>query len=299
MLDPMRALIVDDDPDIHEFLRIALQTTGCYLESAWDGLQGLSKVESSHWDLVITDVIMPSMDGLELLERISVIRPELPVVVMTVDSTAGKIVSAIKKHAFGWLQKPFTMLAVQELVDSALTVSRLEDDIQVISATPQWLELRLRCDMKTAWRALHFVREMDPGLPDRENVALAFREVLFNAVEHGGGNDPNVHVTITYTRARGEALGILCTGGLMQRGERLVLTFLGCLADAGASHLFSWPRYTVILWILGAIGVGTLITAVHRTVWIAQRLKEKERATLLRDVSSVRQGAGEATDRAA
>ena len=206
MPDPMRALIVDDDPDIHEFLRIALKTTGCYLESAWDGLQGLSKVESSHWDLVITDVIMPSMDGLELLERISVIRPELPVVVMTVDSTAGKIVSAIKKHAFGWLQKPFTMLAVQELVDSALTVSRLEDDIQVISATPQWLELRLRCDMKTAWRALHFVREMDPGLPDGENVALAFREVLFNAVEHGGGNDPNVHVTITYTRAAGALL---------------------------------------------------------------------------------------------
>ena len=146
------------------------------------------------------------LDGLELLERISVIRPELPVVVMTVDSTAGKIVSAIKKHAFGWLQKPFTMLAVQELVDSALTVSRLEDDIQVISATPQWLELRLRCDMKTAWRALHFVREMDPGLPDGENVALAFREVLFNAVEHGGGNDPNVHVTITYTRAAGALL---------------------------------------------------------------------------------------------
>ena len=88
-------------------------------------------------------------------------------------------------------------------------------------------------------------------------------------------------LVVSYTRARGEALGILCTGGLMQRGERLVLTFLGCLADAGASHLFSWPRYTVILWILGAIGVGTLITAVHRTVWIAQRLKEKERATLL------------------
>ena len=44
---------------------------------------------------------------------------------------------------------------------------------------------------------------MDHGLPeaDRENVALAFREVLFNAVEHGGGNDPNVYVTVTYTRA--------------------------------------------------------------------------------------------------
>ena len=56
--------------------------------------------------------------------------------------------------------------------------------------------------MKTAWRALHFLREMDHGLPEeeRENVALAFREILFNAVEHGGGNNPNVYVTVTYTR---------------------------------------------------------------------------------------------------
>jgi DNA-binding response OmpR family regulator len=205
---PKRILIVDDDPDIHQFLRIALKETGCYLDSAFDGLEGLTKFKEAPWDLVITDVIMPRMDGMELLEQVRAMRPETPVVVMTVDSTAEKIVSAIRENAFSWFQKPFTMRAVRDMVDSALAAPRLKDDIEVLSASPRWLELRIRCDLETATRALHFVREMEPGLPEeeRESVALSFREILFNAVEHGGGNDPNVHVTITYTRANGALL---------------------------------------------------------------------------------------------
>ena len=203
-----RILIVDDDPDVHQLLAMALRQTGRYLESAYDGAEGMKKFEGARWDLVITDVIMPGIDGLELLERVRGARPEVPVVIMTVDSTAEKIVSAIRDHAFSWFRKPFTMQAVRDAVDSALTTPRLKDDIEVLSASPHWLELRLRCDMRTATRALHFVREMDAGLPEaeRENVALAFREILFNAVEHGGGNDPNVYVTITYTRADGALL---------------------------------------------------------------------------------------------
>jgi CheY-like chemotaxis protein/anti-sigma regulatory factor (Ser/Thr protein kinase) len=203
-----RILIVDDDPDVHQLLTIALSNTGRHLESAFDGLEGLKKFEDARWDLVITDVIMPGMDGMELLERVRLVRPETPVVVMTVDSTAGKIVSAIRDNAFAWFRKPFTTQAVQEMVDCALAGARRTNDIEVLSASPRWLELRLRCDMETATRALQFVREMDPGLPEpeRENVALAFREILFNAVEHGGGNNPNVYVTVTYTRADGALL---------------------------------------------------------------------------------------------
>lgn len=203
-----RILIVDDDPDVHRLLAMALRETGCYLESAFDGIEGLKKFENAHWDLVITDVIMDGIDGMELLRRVRSMRPETPVVVMTVDSTAEKIATAIRDNAFSWFRKPFAPQAVREMVDSALAEARLQDDIEVLSASPRWLELRLRCDLEAATRALHFVREMDPGLPEkeREMVAMAFREILFNAVEHGGGNDPNVYVTITYTRADGALL---------------------------------------------------------------------------------------------
>jgi CheY-like chemotaxis protein/anti-sigma regulatory factor (Ser/Thr protein kinase) len=208
MPEAKRILIVDDDPDVHQLLQKALEETGCYLESAFDGLEGLKKIEDANWDLIITDVIMAGMDGLKLLEQVRRIRPDTPVVVMTVDSTAEKIITAIRGNAFSWFSKPFAPQAVRDMVESALTHSRLKYDIEVLSASPRWLELRLRCDLETATRALHFVREMEPDMPEaeREKVALAFREILFNAVEHGGGNNPNVHVTITYTRADGALL---------------------------------------------------------------------------------------------
>lgn len=203
-----RILIVDDDPDIHTFLHIALDDAGREIDTAVNGIEALKKIEVSPFDLVVTDVIMPEMDGLELLERLHRTRPEIPVVVMTVASTAEKIIAAIQDHAFSWLQKPFTRQAVRDLVSSALHTPRLENDIYTISATPRWLELRIRCDLNIATRALDFLREMEHGLPEveRENVALAFREILFNAVEHGGGNNPDVYVTLTYTRADGALL---------------------------------------------------------------------------------------------
>lgn len=197
-----RILVVDDDPDVHCLLALALRDTGRHLEFAVDGVEGLKKFENGRWDLVITDVIMPRMDGMELLRRLRRSRPEVPVVVMTVETTAEKIVSAIRDHAFAWLRKPFAAEVVRETVDSALNGPRSLNDIEVISATPRWLELRLPCDRETAARALRFVDEMGPELPEeeREKVAMAFREILFNALEHGGGNDPNVHVTVTYVR---------------------------------------------------------------------------------------------------
>jgi CDP-diacylglycerol--glycerol-3-phosphate 3-phosphatidyltransferase len=85
-------------------------------------------------------------------------------------------------------------------------------------------------------------------------------------------------LAVSYTRARGEALGILCTGGLMQRAERLVLTCLACLSDQGLTLMFGWPSHSLILVVLALITAGTLVTTLHRTVWIARRLREKERS---------------------
>jgi CDP-diacylglycerol--glycerol-3-phosphate 3-phosphatidyltransferase len=80
---------------------------------------------------------------------------------------------------------------------------------------------------------------------------------------------------VSYTRARGESLGVLCKEGLMQRAERLVLMILCCMLDAPVTAWAGWPRGTVLLGMLGLIAAGTFVTAVHRTVWISARLKEK------------------------
>lgn len=198
-----RILIVDDDLDVHNLLKSALRSYNREIGSAFDGLEGLRMVQEETWDLVITDVVMPRMDGMTLLERIHATRPDTRVVVMTVANTPENIISAIRDHAFAWFGKPFTIEAVRDMVDNALTSSPSVDDIQVISASPRWLGLKLRCKVETAARIVQFLKEMEKGLPkdEQENVAVAFREILLNAIEHGGGNDPKKSVIITYVRA--------------------------------------------------------------------------------------------------
>lgn len=80
---------------------------------------------------------------------------------------------------------------------------------------------------------------------------------------------------VSYTRARGESVGVLCKEGLMQRAERLVLTFLVCLLDAPVTARLGRPPGTAVLWILALIAVGTFATAVQRTWWISARLRQK------------------------
>jgi len=86
-------------------------------------------------------------------------------------------------------------------------------------------------------------------------------------------------ILVSYTRARGEALGVNCSGGLMQRGERLVIMCLVCLLDPIVSARLGRPPSTAIEWMLGLMALTTFVTAAHRTVWIAARLRRAERTS--------------------
>jgi hypothetical protein len=70
-------------------------------------------------------------------------------------------------------------------------------------------------------------------------------------------------------------LGVKRTGALRQRGERLMLTCLVCLLAPGLGVLFHVTPALLVRWVLAVIAVGTAITAVHRILWIAQRLRKK------------------------
>jgi CDP-diacylglycerol---glycerol-3-phosphate 3-phosphatidyltransferase len=86
-------------------------------------------------------------------------------------------------------------------------------------------------------------------------------------------------ILVSYTRARGEALGVNCSGGLMQRGERLAIMCLVCLLDPIVAPRLGWPAARAIEWMLGLMALSTFVTAVHRTVWIAARLRGPTRAS--------------------
>jgi len=78
---------------------------------------------------------------------------------------------------------------------------------------------------------------------------------------------------VSYTRARGEVVGVLCKEGLMQRGERIVLLCIACFVDRPLSAGLGQPTGFVSLWVLGVIAAASLATAAYRTAWIARRLR--------------------------
>jgi len=82
---------------------------------------------------------------------------------------------------------------------------------------------------------------------------------------------------VSYARARGETVGVLCKEGLMQRAERLVLLCLACFFDRPVSALLGRRSGFASLWVLGLIAAASLATAAYRTIWIARRLREEEK----------------------
>jgi DNA-binding response OmpR family regulator len=195
-------LIVDDDPDIHRLLSAALKDENYLIEDSYDGLEALSLLEAQPCDLVITDVRMPGLNGLELLRKIHKIQPHTKVLVMTAESTPATVISSLRDQALGYFSKPFSLDAVAETVALALQAPASQGDIEVLSAIPQWIALQLRCKLEVADRLVPFLREMvtDLSIQEREDIGTAFRELLTNAIEHGGGTDPSKTVRVDYVR---------------------------------------------------------------------------------------------------
>ncbi len=195
-------LVVDDDAVVHQLLAAVLAPYGWRMDSAYSGPEGLSRAEAASYDLVITDVRMPGMDGLELLRRIRQQRPDTKVLVMTADSTPENVICSIREHAFGYVSKPFSPSEVAEMIAQALDTPAWQDDIEVLSAVPEWIALRVRCRMEAATRVINFLREIKVELPDdqREDIATAFHELLVNAVEHGAHSDPRKRLMVAYVK---------------------------------------------------------------------------------------------------
>ncbi len=82
---------------------------------------------------------------------------------------------------------------------------------------------------------------------------------------------------VSYTRARGESQGVVCKVGVMQRAERLLLLGFAGLLDPSFSGWFDKEPGTLLAWVITLIALGTLATAIYRTVWIANRLPNSDR----------------------
>jgi two-component system response regulator FlrC len=119
-----KILIVDDEQNMRVALFEALSRNGHEVAVAENGGMALEMIARQPPELVITDIKMPGMDGLELLRQIKALRPELPVVIMTGFATVDTAVEAMKQGAFDYLLKPFPVEVIEETVARVLAFER-------------------------------------------------------------------------------------------------------------------------------------------------------------------------------
>jgi DNA-binding NtrC family response regulator len=113
-------LVVDDEAVIREGMRRILEADGYVVETSASGYMALETVQEKSFDLVITDLKMPGMDGLEVLKAIKVLQPEIPVIIITGYSTVDTAVEAMKNGAFDYIAKPFTAEQISGKVRNAI-----------------------------------------------------------------------------------------------------------------------------------------------------------------------------------
>ncbi|MBI3696274.1 MAG: response regulator [Acidobacteria bacterium] len=198
-----KILVVEDDRTARYLLSRTLKAAGFSVSTAQDGMLGLQQLRKKHFDLVLLDVWMPKMTGLELLAQMRVEGKHPKAVVMTSDQTPETLLRAIREQAYQYLSKPIDPKALVRLVKDALAASAAPP-IEVISAKPHWVELLLPCDMGTAERIQSFMAHLDADLSDevRGAIGQVFHEMLLNAIEWGGKLDPNRKVRVSYLRAK-------------------------------------------------------------------------------------------------
>lgn len=112
-------LVVDDEKSMRDFLKILLQKEGHQVVTAEDGKHALECSKIQTFDLVITDIRMPGMSGLELLEEIKEINIDLPVIIITAFASPDDAVSAMKNGAFDYISKPFNVDEIKSVIKSA------------------------------------------------------------------------------------------------------------------------------------------------------------------------------------
>jgi len=123
-----RILVIDDEAAIRDSLRMTLEYEGYEFVGAATGQEGLALAEREAPDLVLLDVKMPGMDGLEVLERLRHTNDALPVVVISGHGTISTAVEATKKGAFDFIEKPFASERVLTTLRNALDTRHLRDE---------------------------------------------------------------------------------------------------------------------------------------------------------------------------
>jgi DNA-binding NtrC family response regulator len=178
-------LIVDDEHNIRLTLSRALEALKVDIDTAASGEEALAKLKEKKFTLILLDLRMPGMTGMEVLRKLRETRPEIRVIIMTAYGTIESAVEAMKLGAVDFIQKPFVPAEIRELASRVMNREKLDE--RKASDYTSHLELAKRCIGDTHFdAAIEHLRKaiyLDPERPEAFNLLGALMELQGNRLE--------------------------------------------------------------------------------------------------------------------
>jgi anti-sigma regulatory factor (Ser/Thr protein kinase) len=199
---PPRALLIACDA---AFLADLQSLPGMQLmrfEQAEGGAHALRLLRRASYEVVLTSPRTPVAEDLSLLDEMQLLRPWVKAIVLAPSATPQEVIATLRSHAFACFTAPIAMGELAEMIRRAVLNPDWKDGLQVVSARPDWLSLRVDCGRLAADRLVRYLTELARDVPDvtRDDLLTAFREIVLNAMEHGAGFVPDRMVEVSAVR---------------------------------------------------------------------------------------------------
>ena len=175
----IKILIVEDEEPISNLIRMSLTKAGYHCEQAFDGESAADTVEGGYYDLILLDIMLPGINGYELLEYIKT--KEIPVIFITAMGDLDDRVKGLRAGAEDYITKPFEMLEVQARIETVLRrYHKMEDKIEIFDTT---IDLSSRTVMQGGKQIMLTWKEFELLLffVRNKNIAL-YRETIYENI---------------------------------------------------------------------------------------------------------------------
>lgn len=196
-----RLLVVDDDAQLRSMMAEVLVSAGFRVDTAADGRQALERIDSATYDVIVSDISMPGLGGVELLRHVRERDVDLPVILITGDPALPTVLQAFEHGAFRYLVKPVKLDVLEDAVTRAARLHALarvkRQALQLLGdelGDPATLESRLSAAMRSLWLAFQPIVQAADGrvyayeaFVRAKEASLAMPSALFGAAERLGG----------------------------------------------------------------------------------------------------------------
>ena len=231
-----RVLVIRSENPVSKEIGETLAGWNIPTEYAVGHADAIHKLRLMAFGVVVTSPDSTVEEDLALLSEFRAIRPGVKAFVLAPHSTPEEVIAALRAKVFACYTPPFDVQEIANLACEAASDSEWREDIQVLSARPGWVSLRVNCRLLTAERVINFAKELGSRLPEeaRTEIIQAFREILLNAMEHGAAFNPEQVVEITVVRTKRSLVIYVRDPGAGFRIEELTHAAIANPADPAA-----------------------------------------------------------------